>query len=169
LIIVFFSEIKRFIINLKNNSKKTNLSYLGVILVLIVLFITTYLDKQKYIDYNDDLTEQIEELNNKISDLEDENEELKDKVASNESDLKKSQIEREYYENSYNRTSYFDDLYSLTQNVPYEIIRGTEFEQYIISSNSVTVEIEIKGKDNVINFLDYISRQYYFMYLKKRY
>lgn len=169
LIIVYFNEIKRYILDTKNNSRKNNLGYVGVIIVLIVLFVSTYLDKQKYIDYNDDLTEQIEELNNRISELEDENEELKDKVTSNEYDLKKSEIDREYYENSFNRNTNFDDLCSLTQTVPYGIIQGTEYEQYIISNNSITVQIEIKGKDNVINFLSYISRRYYIMYLNKSY
>lgn len=169
LIIVYFNEIKCFILTCKNNSNKTNLGYVGVIIILIVLFITTYLDKQKYIDYNDDLTEQIKELNNRISDLEDENEELKDKVITNEYDLKKSEIDREYYENSYNRNANYDDLYSLTQTVPNGIIQGTEYEQYVISRNYYNSQIEIKGKDNVINFLNYISRQYYWMYLKKSY
>lgn len=166
-IIIYFNEIKRYILDTKNSSRKTNLGYVGVIIVLIVLFVTTYLDKQKYIDYNDSLTEQIEELNNRISNLEDENEELKNKVTSNEYDLKKSEIDREYYENSYNRDANYDDSYSLTQTVPNGIIQGTEFEQYVISRNSYHSQIEIKGKDNVINFLNYISRQYYLMYLNK--
>lgn len=169
LIIVYFSKIKRYIVDAKNNSSKTHLGYSGVILVLIVLYTTTYLDKQNYKDYNYDLTEQIQELNNRISDLEDENEELKDKVTSNEYDLKKSEIDREYYETLHNITSNYDDLYSLTQTVPYGIIQGTEYEQYIVSYNSVTVQIRIQGKDNVINFLNHISRQYYWMYLKKAY
>lgn len=166
-IIVYYNEIKYFILSRKNNSNKTNIGYLGVMIALIVLFTTTYLDKKKYIDYNDDLTEQIGVLNNRISDLEDENDELKDKVATNEYDLKKSEIDREYYENSYNRNANYDDLYSLTQTVPNSIIQGTEYEQYVINRNSYHSQVEIKGKDNVINFLNYISRQYYLMYLNK--
>ncbi|MFV8345947.1 hypothetical protein [Flavobacterium sp. ZB4P13] len=167
LILVYFSEIKRYIVDAKNNSNKIHLGYSGVILVLIVLFITTYLDKQNYIDYNNDLTEQIEELNNRISDLEDENEQLKDKVTSNEYDLKKSEIDREYYETLHNITSNNDDLYTLKRSVLYETIKGTEFEQYIVSGNTSYVQVEIKGAGNVIKFLNAISNEYYLMYLRK--
>lgn len=167
LIIIYFNEIKRFTIDAKNYPNRTHLGYSGVIIILIMLFITTYLDKQHYIDYNNDLTEQIQELNNRISDLEDENEELNDKVTSNEYDLKKSEINRDYYETLHNMTSNYDDFYVLTKTVPYDLIVNTEYAKYIKNSNSLNAELEIRGKDNVIDFLNYISKQYYFMYLSK--
>ena len=37
----------------------------------------------------------------------------------------------------------------------------------IIIVASVNAELEIRGKDNVIDFLNYISKRYYFMYLSK--
>lgn len=167
ILIIHFNKIKRLIIESKTNLNKHHLGYLCIILVLILLFVTTYLDKQNYIDYNYELTEQIEELNTKVSDLEDENDELKEKITSNEYELKKSEIDREYYEISYNRSSNYDELYTLKRSVLYEAIKGTEFEQYIVSGNTSYVQVEIKGAGNVIKFLNSISDEYYLMYLRK--
>jgi hypothetical protein len=166
-ILVYFKIIKRACTNLFYNINKTQIVFIFAYLVLIFLCITTYIDKQNYIGYNDDLILQIDELNAKISDLEKENEELKNENESNEYDLEKNNLEKDLLEIKNNSDINYDDSYSITQTVPYEIIQGTEFEQYIINNNSINAQLNIKGKDNVIKFLQYISRQYYLMYLSK--
>lgn len=164
-----FKDIKSLI--LKSEFKKTNTILYLIILVLIILYCNSIYENKLLQNEVYDLENKITEKENEIITLEEEIENLKAENDLCEERIemakKENDIDREYYDTF----SKIDDFYISKQTVNYNIIKNTKFEEYIVSHNlnDPNAQIEINGKDNVIEFYSYISRQYYLMYLQCSY